>query len=210
MERRVAGIIRWLERCIKAYKDGAVESALMDAECARADMETLRSELWEKNKGRRCACTRRFSFFKAAEALFCALGIMLITATPLALHQGAPAREARAEGNFTLEWVTSDERELLGNLRKRPDDSVAMAVKPEEPIAELVTVPVPVSVPLAEAAPERPTEPVKRRNPEPAPLKNEQKKPETNLTYDRILSLIEAGERAMKDEAPAIKVENAR
>jgi len=200
MERRVAGIIRWLERCINAYKGGAVESALMDAECARADIETLRGDLWKKIKGRHSVRTRRLNFFKMAETLFLTIGIMLITATPLALSQSEYAREDRANGPFVLEWVTPDERELLGNIRKRPDDSLAMALIPEETIVEPVE---------AKAAP-RTVEPAKRRSQEPPPLRSEQKKPETSLTYDSILSLIETGERAMKSEPPAIRVESVK
>ena len=221
MERRIAGIIRWLERCIKAYKDGAVESALMDAECARADIETLRGELWKKLERRHNECSSRFNSFKTAEALFWAVAIMLITATPLALHQEEPTRESRAGGHFTLEWVTPDEMELLGNLRKRPGDSLALIVKPEEPTVTIVDSrqvlaakpEEPVVEPRAASAPERTAEPARRRSPE-LPLsrndQSEQKEPETSLTYDRILSLIETGERAMKNEAPSIRVENAK
>ena len=50
VEKRVAGIIRWLERLKKSYSSGALESALMDAECARADLENLRLAVWEKVK----------------------------------------------------------------------------------------------------------------------------------------------------------------
>ena len=205
MERRVAGIIRWLERCIKAYKDGAVESAFMDAECARADMETLRGDLWKKLEGRHYARPRRFSFFRTAEALFWAFGILLTAATPLALSQDAPQIEDRAEGRFTLEWITPDERELLSNVRKRLDEPLASspgAVTAEEPIAEPQAAPV-----LARVA-----EPVIRRSPSPAPqpLSDEKIKPETSLTYDNILSLIEVGERAMKNDPPAIRVESAK
>lgn len=46
MDRRIAGIIRWLERFQSSYRSGAIESALMDAECARADLEDLRSDVW--------------------------------------------------------------------------------------------------------------------------------------------------------------------
>ena len=45
MEKRVAGIVRWLERFQRSYKSGSMESALMDAECARADLETLRRDV---------------------------------------------------------------------------------------------------------------------------------------------------------------------
>ena len=225
MEKRVAGIIRWLERCVKAYKDGAVESALMDAECARADIEALRGDLWRKLEQCHNVRVRRLNFFKTAEAFFWAFGIMLITATPLALQQDGPTGENRSGGNFTLEWVTPDEMELLGNLRRRPGDS--LAVKPEEPMVNAGQWTAD-SKPMMTVEPEEPivehrvtsvpVEPVRRRSPEPPSSRNEQneqsnqsnqKEPETGLTYDRILSLIETGERAMKNEAPAIRVENA-
>ena len=201
MEKRVAGIIRWLERCIKAYKAGAVESALMDAECAKADMEALRSELWKKVETCQSAPARRFNFFKVAEAFFWAFGIMLISATPLALQQDGPAREARAEGNLTLEWVTPDERALLSNLRKSPSEPLAQIITPELAIADSFVAP---AVPARSAGPER------HRSPGSPPLRSEQtgqREPETSLPYDRILSLIEMGGRAMKNETPAIRVE---
>jgi len=205
MEARIVGIIRWLERCIKAYKEGAMESALMDAECARADIETLRGDLWRKLE-RRSLARRRFNAFRVAEAFFWALGITLITATPLALQQDGYAREGRMEGH-TLEWVTPDERELLSNVRKRPDESLALIAKPEEPIVEHQVV-GPQAEPqiIARAAA---AEPVRRRNQEPQPLQSEQSRPETSLPYDRILSLVETGERAMMNKEPAIRVENA-
>ena len=201
MEKRVAGIIRWLERCVKAYKSGAVESALMDAECARADIETLRCDLWKKLEGCPDTRARRFNSVKAAEALLWAVGITLITATPLALQQERLTRENRAGVNVTLEWVTADERELLSNVRRRPEETVALVVS-DVPIVEPQVLP-------AHAA-----EPVRRRNPEPPPLRSEPQQreqiaPEMHLPYDRILSLIETGERAMKNDSPAIRVESA-
>ncbi|MCL2010206.1 MAG: hypothetical protein FWG71_06625 [Synergistaceae bacterium] len=210
MERRVAGIIRWLERCVRAYKEGAVESALMEAECARADIEALRGELWNKLEGRCCVSARRFSFFRTAEAFFWAVGIMLLTAAPLALQQDGPAKENRAEGHLTLEWLTPDEMELLGNLRRRPDDMAAAdsepapaVAEPEEPVAELGAVLASVAGPARRVNLELPSRRERKEQ-------SEQKESETSLPYDRILSLIEMGERAMKDEPPAIRVENSR
>ena len=46
LDKRVAGIIRWLERLKKSYSAGSMENALMDAECARADLENLRLDVW--------------------------------------------------------------------------------------------------------------------------------------------------------------------
>ena len=46
LEKRTDAVIRWLERMKIAYSSGAVESAYMDAECARADLEDLRSDVF--------------------------------------------------------------------------------------------------------------------------------------------------------------------
>jgi len=213
MERRVAGIIKWLERCIKAYKDGAVENALMDAECARADIEILRGELWKKAENRARTRVRRFSFLKTAEAFLLACGIMLLAATPLALQQDRPTRNSKAEEYLTLEWITPDERELLTNLRRAPVEPLAMVIEPERPIADVLAVPI---IAVEPAVLERRVEPARRRSPEPPPRVEQVKQTERreqmepSLSYDRILWLIETGERAMNNDIPAIRVEVAQ
>ena len=219
MERRVAVIIRWLERCVKSYKSGAMESALMDAECARADMENLRGDLWEKLEGR-CIRVRRFSFIKMTEVLVCVMGVLLISATPLALQQNA-IMEERAGGRFSLEWISPDEMELLSNLRKSPDVVTAFSVEPadnallEEPVSlaleEPIFTPVVVSPVIATLSktPVRAIEPARSRNTERSSTSTEQKKPDTTMSYENILALIETGERAMNNNSPAIRVEIA-
>ena len=46
VSRKADTVIRWLERMKSAYACGAVESAYLDAECARADLETLRTNIF--------------------------------------------------------------------------------------------------------------------------------------------------------------------
>ena len=46
LERRIDGIISWLERMKSSYRQGQVESAYMDVECARADLEDLRTDVF--------------------------------------------------------------------------------------------------------------------------------------------------------------------
>lgn len=82
-DRKIAGIIRWLERFQNSYNSGAMESALMDAECARADLEDLRKDVWSsvgnvKNKGQ--------VFFKFASCLcviISAVILIMLTAAPV-------------------------------------------------------------------------------------------------------------------------------
>jgi hypothetical protein len=217
MEKRVAGIIRWLERCLKAYKAGAVESALMDVECARADIESLREDLWAKIELRHsdhfflaplAPRARRLSVLRPLAAFLWAFGMTLAAATPLS--QDRRANETQ-EGRFTLEWVTPDEMELLGNIRKRPDDSLAMTVTSAEPL--FLPGPAPLSPPETRLL--RAPVQAKQRGPEKAQetqkiqkiQKIQERASAPSVPYDRIMLLVETGERAMKNQEPAIKVE---
>ena len=199
MERRIVGIVRWLDRCLKACKAGALESALMDAECARVDLERLRNEVWEKLERRhstriklrtkiRTKMRGRASFFwVSAKAVLGASLIVLAGATPLFRENMAPARQEPV----SLEWVTPDEKILLGNLRKHLSDN--------NPFAS-----------AQDAAPTRTSAQAQTPRREPLrPALKQQSKPADDgvIPYDRILSLVQAGEKAMQKDEPAIKIE---
>ena len=81
MEKRVAGIVRWLERFQRSYKSGAMESALMDAECARADLETLRRDVWSSLGPSRVPRRRRGIFL--SRAVLSAFLVVLATSVPV-------------------------------------------------------------------------------------------------------------------------------
>lgn len=76
LEKRADGVIRWLERMKSAYSSGAVESAYMDAECARADLEDLRSEFLRPKE-------RVVILPAIARVIFLAMMIVMIGVMPL-------------------------------------------------------------------------------------------------------------------------------
>ena len=92
IDRQIAGIIKWLERLKKSYSSGATESALMEAECARADLEFLRQDVWDKV---RPGSFRRNKFLSALIAFsrpaFLALLIILLAVVPISREIPAPA-----------------------------------------------------------------------------------------------------------------------
>ncbi|MBQ7193463.1 MAG: hypothetical protein IJR98_03730 [Synergistaceae bacterium] len=47
-EKRADSVIRWLERMKKSYSSGRIETAFMDAECAMADFEDLRDDVFAR------------------------------------------------------------------------------------------------------------------------------------------------------------------
>ena len=82
MERRIAAINRWLERFQNSYRAGAMESALMDAECARADLEDLRLDVWESVG--RVSLPHRLRAGVLCGVLFSTSLIVMATASPIA------------------------------------------------------------------------------------------------------------------------------
>ncbi len=92
----------------------------MEMECAKAEMDIAREELWaiaqEEGNGKRIHALA----FRSTRAAFVAAFFLLVTAAPiansvmLAQEQGKVAIRTAP----VLEWVTADERTLLSALRK--------------------------------------------------------------------------------------------
>ena len=96
VEKRVAGIIRWLERLKQSYSSGAIESALMDAECARADLENLRQDVWAQVRPSAKNESALFSFagmMNFARVFSLALIIVMMSVMPLSREIYSPVIE---------------------------------------------------------------------------------------------------------------------
>ncbi|MDR3264473.1 MAG: hypothetical protein LBT15_00535 [Synergistaceae bacterium] len=219
MERRIAGIVRWLERCLKACKTGTMESALLDVECARADLESLRNEVWTALERGGAVKARATWPLRAALVAF---AVVLATATPLSRLQ---EEYVRPEPTATLEWVTPDEKALLGSLRRHPGGSDAFAAAPEpeslslegsEPkspgptMAKTAVPPATETAAVARAragrrAPGNETNAGRGMNEEPAAVRQGM-----DVPYDRIMRLVQTGERALKNERPVITIERPK
>lgn len=192
MERRIAGIIKWLERCLAAYRAGAVESALMDAECARADLDRLRDEVWNAVEKKHAPGARDRSAAVLVKAAGLALIAVLFSATPVAfLQEGRPHPEPVA----SLEWVTPDEKMLLGNLRRHLSESNSLAALPEQKEHEKTATTRALPVPGRTA-----------HNAAATPVAQHDSN-EADVPYDRIITLVQAGEKALKNERPVIRIE---
>jgi len=125
MEKKIARIYRWLERCAKACSAESWSSALLDMECAEAELEDVRSEIWTRAEGalprrpvRRGSLLLRVSFLSVV--------LIFALAAPLAMQNAVQDnRSARSSDSGSirsaepaLEWVTGDEQAVLSALRK--------------------------------------------------------------------------------------------
>lgn len=120
MENKIRKVQRWLERCIDACKSKSWENALADMECAKAELESARKELWSVVDGsREAARSRRRS--RSLEASFVATILVLMSAMPVAMPE--PMRKAVQsigweDQRAMLEFLTRDEKALITSLRK--------------------------------------------------------------------------------------------
>ena len=190
VDRKVAGIIRWLERMKKSYSDGAIESALMDAECARADLETLRNDVWQKVK----APVRKSSYDGIMRILKCvslAAIVILFHVSPLA-KDNVPVQSVKEE----MKALTQSNPKPIIIIREyekeekeeRPDAKVMRAESPQRKISRRQ---------VTQKKAEKPAV-----NPRTVTRQAQQK----TVPYDKVLSLVQTGQRALKENTSVISI----
>ncbi len=213
MEKRVAGIVRWLERFQRAYRSGAIESALMDAECARADLETLRRDVWSALDP---SCLPRRRRAPLGRAVVSALLVVLATAVPVSVAQRERGFEEAGEPlpyDSLFAWSVLNLRtagpsfdgasEVAETGSVLTPSSALVASQPKPPLAP----------PRAHAEP-RPgsgLRPLGKNGGEGARSaeggKKDEKKGEKKVPYETVFALLQTGERVLKNERPVIAVD---
>ena len=199
VEGRIAGIIRWLERFQSSYRSGALESALMDAECARADLEDLRLDLWAKVGSAHAA--RRFCLGTLCRLSLLVTLLVLATAAPLAKE--APLEANRAEANLAPPPPLRPVHEAVS--------LAPVATKPAvegEAGKERRTSPRRSArrASASEQAPER--RPVTRERAERADGTGGAKKAARTVPQDKVFSLMQTGARALKGKPSVIEIDH--
>lgn len=206
MERKINRVRRWLERCLKACKSRSWENALADMECASAELESARRELWSVVDGsRRTQRNRRYS--KPLAVSLAAGVFVLAAAIPVAVPE--PVKQAVSRISFDderalLELVTRDEKALLASLRKSLSSAsgglddpggLAEAVPPEKTVPEKKYAAAPLIEIKAGQDRKMPENP--RENSAPVRL-------------DEMMQLIEIGQKALRGDQGLIVLEERR
>ena len=192
VEKRIDGINRWLERLKQSYTSGAMENALMDAECAKADLEILRADVWNKIQPRESYKNKfilmTVNFSKIA---FLTLIIVLLAVFPISKEiPVAPLKEDKnkivlAEPiqiiyEHESKYETPKPIQTVAKVNNNVNNNVA---KPKRSVIQAETV--------------------KNLKPEkPAKLEKAEKK----VAYDDIFSLIQTGQRALKNNESVVKI----
>lgn len=197
MEKKIARITRWLDRCAKACSARSWQSALLDMECAKAELDEARSELWARAEGSAqvSPVIRKAGRMTLAAAL--GLFLVLSVAGPLAVQT---AREAVSIASGpSLEWVSTDEKALLSALRRSLSDAN---------LARLSTEPGEEYLPRGAAAADAARPADNRRN-----LSVRQGRENENLQngsssggeFDTIITLVQIGQKALRERESAIR-----
>ena len=186
VEKRVAGIIKWLERLKKSYTSGAIESALMDAECARADLENLRQVVWSEV---RPSARQKSTFFEyvmnSVRTLSLAVIIVMLAVIPLSRE--VPAPEVRDTGRETVHT-----------------GPIIVIREYEPPVKQTERNETPQ--PRKQVVQKRPAPKRVQTTPIPETPADKTQTPAVKVPYDKVYSLIQTGQRALKNNSTVIKI----
>jgi hypothetical protein len=204
MEKRIARVVRWLERCVSASKSKAWHNALTEMECARAELEEARRELWElaaENEQPK----RNMFVVDLSRVAALAIFFLCVLSVPLSAPIGNSQRNiVMNNDDLILEWVTSDEKAVLAGLRKSLSESNLEALKREQK-NELEKIPLPSATTVSSFKPV-PVQPKKQISfePEQHVFQDQKKSDEKPVALERILTLMQIGQNALREEGPAI------
>jgi len=206
IEKKISRVMKWLERCILACRGKCYENALMDIECARVDFDYARDEIWNTVNEQYNPTSRKIYFFKFFRTAITSAVILLSVAAPLSfMENNFPA----VATSSSLEWVNSDEKALLTNLRKQLSNANSGWISDltDSPVVtKLESDPVP-EVNKAERSP-LPAKPERIVTANNNLAVEKQLNSKTDIINEtQIFTLLKIGENALKNNPSAVIVE---
>ena len=204
MKKKISRIQRWLDRLSTACETGRWDSALVEADCLSAEVREIREDLTLKLENDHAAARgilSRSAVTMSIKSVGIALFIVMVSTIPLAVESERPrtaqnvSKPAQSNGEEILTWVTREEEELIRTLRADLSGQNAGSAKTEKVFS------VPVKKRTAAEA--------KKENAMVSEMPfalNTQVRSETLISPEDLLALLQIGEKALRGDAPAIKV----
>lgn len=210
MEQNVRRISKWIERCALACRLKKWPEALLEIECARAELETVRSGLWERAEEEslgRVRVSSREWVFPFRVALVGGL-LLLCAALPLSTEDPGFSAYSVARNSVTvLEFVTPDERDLLRAMRSSLSEWAERSGSSSGTDVPLRAKSTVAAVPreVERAVPARGTTPstllvVRERA--------EEKEKRGTVPLEDVMALVQKGERALRETAVPVVEES--
>lgn len=182
----------------------------MEMECAKAEMDLAREELWaaaqEDGNGKRMHVLA----FRSTRAAFVAALLLLITAAPIANSVTIVQEQGKIAIRTApvLEWVTTDERTLLSALRKSLSEANAGSSRE-------VFAPSGArddgsgNAETRVSAVDRKERDVSGKLTERAGRESLSAKSQPVVTGEMIYSLVQLGQKALRNSEPAIRIDRS-
>ena len=171
----------------KSYSDGAIENALMDAECARADLETLRNDVWQKVKS---------PVHKSSGGIIRILKCVSLAAIVILFHVAPLAKD-----NLPVQSV-KEEIKALTQTQPKPIIIVREYEKEEKEEKNDAKV-TKAESPQKKTSRKHVTQ---RKSDKPAPKTVTRHVQQKTVPYDKVLSLVQTGQRALKENSSVISI----
>lgn len=194
VDKKVAGIIRWLERLKTSYSSGAMESALMDAECARADLENLRLDVWATLESKTQTGNKFFSRVMNFSRVASLTALIVLTAVfPISKEVQAPALEYK-KSEITLAEpivVIREEKIKFESDNNLSETHTVNSAKPKR-TAKIANIKKPVPMSSSSLTEEKAKVPAETQK---------------AVAYDKVFSLMQTGQRALKNNSSVVKVQ---
>ena len=202
VDRRVTGIIRWLERLRQSYNAGAVESALMDAECARADLENLRRDVWTEVMPEEFKVNKTLSrIINFSKAAFLAVLIVLVAVVPLSKEKTAPALEYDKTSIVLAEPVIIIREYDMNEKITETEIEAPAVISKTKKITKPATLKKTQAVSVHEKSQNQKFEKTERIE-----RIERAEKIEKSVAYDDVFSLMQTGQRALKNNNSVVKI----
>lgn len=207
MKKKISRIQRWLDRLSTACDRGKWDSALVEADCLFAEVSEIREDLTLKLENDNFAAAtifNRSTLSMCIKSIGIAMFIVLVSTIPLAVESERPwmaqkaSESTKSSGQEMLAWVTPEEDELIRALRIDLS-GLNTGANQVENVFSTPSGPVKKRV-LAQAKKEI------VRISETSSARSTQAKSEVGISAEDLLALLQVGEKALREDAPAIKV----
>ncbi len=213
MDKQIRKVQKWLERCLIACRSGSWENALAEMECANAEMEMARKELWSIVENQEKNDRARFCnlLANATRAGVLALLIIFASAMPLSRLNMSSVLPEIGRDNHIVEFINDEEEVLLQALRNSlSENGFRESTFTDQGQSTIIR--------QADMDPGSEKEKGNALSPSgavtsPAVTANNGetvKPPEQSLTLESLIALVQIGEEALRESEPAIKIQRQR
>lgn len=179
----------------KSYSDGAIESALMDAECARADLETLRNDVWQKIKPMNHNKSDFFhSVFHVLRCVSISVIVILFSVVPL------------AKDTLPVQSVSD---EINASVLPEPEPVVITRENEKHEVRTADTKTESSSTTSSSSKRQARRQATQKKQDKPSVntrTVTANKASQKTVPYDKVFSLVQTGQRALKENTSVINI----